>query len=229
MARYAIYYMPHEQSPLSLFGCSVLGYDAVSGTDVPYPDDPVFLEPAALGWTAAPRRYGFHATLKPPFKLAVGCSIEDLMAHLAAFAADQRTFQVDLKLADLDHFIALVPIDAPPALRRLADDCVRDFDRYRAPLSAADRERRHPDRLSPSELENLDRWGYPHVFEDFRFHMTLTGPLETDARVQLEPVLRAMFERVPQTASIDAIALLRQGDDEQDRFVVQARFPFAAA
>jgi putative phosphonate metabolism protein len=227
MARYAIYYMPHEQSPLSRFGCSVLGYDAATGADVPYPEDPLFLEPAALGWTAAPRRYGFHATLKPPFKLAPGCSIEDLTAHLAVFASDQRAFPVDLKLADLQHFIALVPVATPPALQRLADDCVRDFDRYRAPLSPADRERRHPDRLSPSELENLDRWGYPHVFDDFRFHMTLAGPLETEDRVQLEPVLRTMFEQVPQTASVDAIALLRQGDDEQDRFVVQARFPFA--
>ena len=228
MARYAIYYMPHEQSALSRFGCSVLGYDAVSGTDVPYPDDPVFLDPAALGWTAAPRRYGFHATLKPPFKLAAGRSVEDLMAHLAIFSADQRAFSVDLKLADLEHFLALVPVEVPPALRRLADVCVREFDGYRAPLSPADRERRHPDRLSPSELENLDRWGYPHVFDDFRFHMTLTGPLEADDRVRLEPVLRDMFESVPQTAPIDAIALLRQGDDEQDRFIVQARFPFTS-
>ncbi len=217
-ARYAIYYMPHEQSALARFGCSVLGYDAVSGTDIPYPDHPVFLDPAALGWTAAPRRYGFHATLKAPFTLAAGSSADDLMTHLEAFAAGRQAFTIELKLADLKDFLALVPVDPPPALRMLADDCVREFDSYRSPLTPADRERRHPDRLQPRELDNLDRWGYPHVFDDFRFHMTLTGSLETEDRVRLEPILRELFDPVPTAAPIDAVALLRQ-DDAEGRFV----------
>jgi hypothetical protein len=29
--------------------------------------------------------------------------------------------------------------------------------------------------LNQSQVANLDRWGYPYLFADFRFHMTLTG------------------------------------------------------
>ena len=62
-----------------------------------------------------------------------------------------------------------------PALNRFADDVVRDFDHFRAPLSEAEIERRNPDALSAEEFRNLCQWGYPYVFETFRFHMTLTG------------------------------------------------------
>ena len=72
--RYAIYYAPDPASALWLFGSSVLGYDARTGRNVP------LLAPAGISladWemaTTDPRRYGFHATLKAPFRLALGMS-----------------------------------------------------------------------------------------------------------------------------------------------------------
>ncbi len=91
-----------------------------------------------------------------------------------------------------------------------------------------DRERRHPERLTSRELENLDRWGYPFVFEEFRFHMTLTGVLELDEQLRLEPIFRELFDVVPPAVTIDALALFRQ-DEREGRFRLHQRYPFKAA
>ena len=225
MQRFAIYYMPAEHTPLWRFGSSVLGFDAATFADVDYPDHPLFRDPESLGYTAAPRRYGFHATLKAPFRLAEGRDAGALERRLEDFAATQDTFDVTLKLATLRDFVALVPSDPAPRLDRLAEACVREFDAFRAPLTPEDRERRHPERLTPRQLENLDRWGYPFVFDDFRFHMTLTGSLTLDDRIRLGPVLDDLFRAIPPTAVIDAVALFVQ-DEAEGRFRVRARFPF---
>lgn len=227
MKRYAIYYAPQEHSPLWQFGCSVLGFDAASFRDVEYPSHAVFQDPAALAWTAAPRRYGFHATLKAPFHLAEGRTEDALKAKLATFAGDRRSFELPLKLATFENFIALVAAEPSPGIERLADDCVRDFDDFRAPLTAAERERRHPDRLEPAQLEKLDRWGYPFVFEDFRFHMTLTGEIPLEDQIRLGPVLEELFGLVPPSTTIDALSLFVQDGD--GRFRIVGRYPFRAA
>ena len=225
MKRYAIYYMPPEHSPLWQFGSSILGFDAASFMDVDYPDHPLFHDPAALGWTAGPRQYGFNAPLKAPFRLAPGTTAEDLEAHGREFAAARHPFDVELKVATFRDFLALVPVEPSSELDRLGDDCVRAFDAFGAPLTPEDRERRHPERLTARELEQLDRWGYPFVFEDFRFHMTLTGVLDLGEQLRVEPVFRELFELVPPRATIDAVALFRQ-DERNGRFRVQQRFPF---
>ena len=225
MTRYAIYAMPATDTPLWKVGCSVLGYDAATGLDVPFPDHPAFADPLSLAWSAEPRRYGFHATLKAPFTLAEGVGSGDLKAEARAFAAARTPFAVDLTLAPVGHFLALVVPEPPAELGQLAEACVRHFDPFRAPLTPADRERRHPDQLIERQVENLDTWGYPYVFDDFQFHMTLTGSLEPDDRHRIEPVLRDLLASVPLRLTIDRIALFRQ-DDPEGRFVVDEQFPF---
>lgn len=226
MARYAIYTIPPTDSALWRLGSSILGYDAATGLDAPFPDDPIFADPLSLAWSAEPRRYGFHATLKAPFRLAEGRTEAMLAAEMAEFARSRAPFALDLTLAPVGHFLALIANDPPPALQALADDCVRHFDPFREPISAADRERRHPDHLIQRQVENLDTWGYPFVFDDFLFHMTLTGALEPDDRHRLEPVLRSLLQDTPLGVKIDAIALFRQDEDE-GRFLVHDRFAFA--
>lgn len=226
MPRYAIYAMPPNDSPLWQLGSSILGYDADSGLDVAFPDDPLFADPLSLAWSAEPRRYGFHATFKAPFRLAEGRTADALVTDLEGFARNRASVQLDLTLSPVGHFLALTAVDPPSSLRALADDCVRHFDPYREPMSPADRERRHPDALIQRQVDNLDTWGYPFVFDDFQFHMTLTGALEPDDRHKLEPVLRGLLKDVPLTFAIDSFALVRQ-DDPEGRFVIEARFPFA--
>ena len=225
MPRYAIYYAPHAATPLARFGAKLLGYDAATATDVEPFDDPLFLDPANLGWTAGPRRYGFHATLKAPFGLAEERTATELEDGLQAFAAGQAPFDISLTLALVGHFLALVLAEPSPALDELAAACVRRFDLYRTPLTPEDRERRHPERLTVQQAANLDEWGYPFVLDDFQFHMTLTGDLEPRDRARLEPVLRDMLAEVPLTATVDSLVLFRQ-EGPNDRFVLQRRFAF---
>jgi putative phosphonate metabolism protein len=177
-ARYALYFAPLDDRPLWDFGSATLGWDAEAATVAPpEPPAPAF----AAGWaemTEEPRRYGFHATLKAPFALSDGAQVDDLLDAAGEFAATPRAIpQIHLTARIIAGFVALTP-DAPnAALDDLAAACVRDFDRFRAPLTLEDRARRAPQRLTPRQRDYLDRWGYPYVFEEFRFHMTLTGQL----------------------------------------------------
>ncbi|MCL2581729.1 MAG: DUF1045 domain-containing protein [Streptosporangiales bacterium] len=129
--------------------------------------------------TADARRYGFHATLKAPFRLARGRTAAELDAAVARFAAGRAAARIPrLSLACLGAgFYALVPGDDAPGLRALAAETVTAFDAFRAPPTAAETARRHPERLSERQRELLAAWGYPYVLNEFRFHLTLTDPV----------------------------------------------------
>ncbi len=228
MTRYAIYYAPHGGSALARFGASLLGYDATTGAESEPPDHPLFHDPLSLGWTAAPRRYGFHATLKAPFHLAPGRTADELETAIQDFASAQAEVRVTLTLGLMRSFLALVLAEPSPAVDELAAACVRRFDLFRAPLSPEDRERRHPDQLTAAQVEALDEWGYPFVLDNFQFHMTLTGLLESRDRARLEPVLRDMLADVPLATTVDGLCLFRQ-DGANARFVLQRRFGFGRA
>lgn len=207
--RYAIYFTPAKDDPLTRIATRWLGRDPFTGeTSAPPAAAP--LAPAEVAFhTAAARRYGFHATLKAPFALAEGESEASLIDALSAFADScAPTVVPRATLGRLDGFFALVP-DAPcPALDALAADVVTGFERFRAPLSPAEIERRNPDRLDPLQLKNLHRWGYPHVFEAFRFHMTLTGRVAAAERERVERALRAFLGGVlGAPLGIDGLAL----------------------
>jgi hypothetical protein len=70
---------------------------------------------------------------------------------------------------------------------------VREFDGFRAPLTPEDRARRNPSALTPRQCDYLDRFGYPYVMEDFRFHMTLTGRIGADRRPPILTMLQDRF------------------------------------
>ncbi len=182
--RHAIYWRP-DPGPLADFGAAWLGWEPRDGATPPPPPD----APAARdGWTATPRKYGLHGTLKAPFRLAAGTSGAALGAAAAALAADAAPVVLPegLRLARLGGFLALVPAGPAQALGALAARVVADLDRFRAPLTEAERARRHPERLDAAERANLERWGYPHVMEAFRFHITLTGALDPAAAAAAE-------------------------------------------
>jgi 2'-5' RNA ligase len=121
-------------------------------------------------------------------------------------------------VSSISGFIAVVPAEPSPELERLAADCASNFDSFRAPLAAEDRERRNPSKLTQRQRERLDRWGYPYVMEDFRFHMTLTGRLAAEQRESVLTILRNRLSAIDLNAlAIDRIAVFRQ-DDADSRF-----------
>jgi putative phosphonate metabolism protein len=229
VTRYALYYAPAASDPLWAFGSSVLGYDAASGARVAFPDHPALRGAPLEAWTAEPRRYGFHATLKPPFALAPGVDEAELVVAARAFAATRTPFDAGpLRVAPIGAFVALKPGGPAPGLSRLADAAVEAFDRFRAPASAAERARRLQSPLTPSQIVNLDRWGYPYVFADFRFHMTLSGPLHEADRALFSAAACDLYAPCARSLVVDGIALFRQADPSR-AFTILERFAFAKA
>jgi putative phosphonate metabolism protein len=217
--RYAIYYAPAPDSELSRFGAQLLGYDAHSGTDLPFPDSLISSRADWLDITMDPRKYGFHATLKAPMTLADGKTEADLAAACETFAVTARRIPVVEPVVDsIDGFIAVIPAAPSADLVQLAAEVTREFDSFRAPLTPEDRIRRNPAKLTPRQRDYLDRWGYPYVIEEFRFHMTLTGRLDAARREPVLAMLKSQFSELGlRKLAIDRVALFRQ-DDAHSRF-----------
>jgi len=227
-ARFAIYYTPPPASPLARFGAAALGYDGATGETAP---QLVLagIDPAEAARAATePARYGFHATLMAPFELAEGRSGAELAAAIDTFTPGCAAVALGLlKVASIGRFVALVPAGPPDAVARLAADCLGAFNDLRAPLSLHDRERRLASRLTPRQIELLDRWGYPYVLSEFRFHMTLTGPLPPPERERFHAAYTTAFAPLAQEpVTIDALSLVRQ-DDRAARFRVVRRAPLS--
>ncbi|MCA0204266.1 MAG: DUF1045 domain-containing protein [Proteobacteria bacterium] len=218
MKRYALYYAP-PPGPWAETAARWLGRDAVSGEARMQP------HLALAGLTDGARRYGFHATLKAPFRLSEGSSEEDLLAAVEVFAAGIAPFSVEgLRVAELDGFLALVPSGDASAFDAFAAQVVVRFDRFRAPLSAEDRARRRPERLSERQRALLDTYGYPWVMEEFRFHMTLTDRLTPTQSERLLPLAEAEFAPVlPQPFVLGGLSVFAEDAEGQFTEIHRAR------
>ena len=210
--RYAVYYAP-PAGDFADRASAWLGWDAARGQMVTQPG--LGLDAAAI--TTEPRRYGFHGTIKPPFRLAPGRDHAGLGAALADLAANLAPVTLPgLRLKNLDGFLALVPEGDTAPLRDLAAAVVERLDVFRAPLNEAEIARRRPERLSPRQRELLDLWGYPYVMEEFRFHLTLTDRLPPDQADGVADILRAHFAPVlPRPFVIGSLCLCGQVESGQ--------------
>uniref|UniRef100_UPI003BAC74D3 DUF1045 domain-containing protein n=1 Tax=Stappia sp. TaxID=1870903 RepID=UPI003BAC74D3 len=209
--RHALYFTPPADHPLVLAAERWLGR-SVFPRDVPAetiggvtPDERETL-------TADPRRYGFHGTLKAPFRLVPQAMPADLHAALEAFGAERAAAPaVRLRVSSLGGFLALTPAAPAPGLDALAGDVVRRFEPFRAALSDGEIARRNPESLTDAQRENLEKWGYPYVFAAFRFHMTLTGRLNDAEAARLLPILEAHFaEALAEPVDLDRVALFEE-------------------
>ncbi|SBV94489.1 conserved hypothetical protein [uncultured Alphaproteobacteria bacterium] len=168
--RYGIYYAPAEDSAFWRLGSTWLGRDAATGEPLAQPDVPGIRER-----TVAPHRYGLHATLKAPIALADGSREEEFLEAVEAWAARETPFVLPpLEVACLGDFVALRPAGRCPELEATAARCVRDLDRFRRPAGNAELARRRPEALPGRERGYLVAWGYPYVFDAYRFHVTLS-------------------------------------------------------
>jgi putative phosphonate metabolism protein len=226
--RYAIYFMPAPGSDLDRFGAHLLGYDAFSGEERPFPDGMEQLVPDWRELTRDPRKYGFHATLKAPLDLRVGKTEAELLAACETFANTPRPIPVIRPVVNsISEFIAVVPAALSAELNQLAADCVREFDSFRAPLTSENRARRNPSLLTRRQREHLERWGYPYVMEDFRFHMTLTGRLPAERSKTILTILQQRFATLKiTTLAVGRIALFRQNDTDS-RFRIVGHYALA--
>lgn len=222
-ARYAIYWAP-APGPLADWAARWLGWDPVSGTAMPHPVLPGLPRPVD-DITATPRKYGFHGTVKPPFRLAEATdavsldqAARDLCAGLAPVTLRGLT------LHRIGGFVALTPAGDQRALAALAARVVEALDRFRLPPDAAEIARRRPERLSERQREHLARWGYPYVMDEFRFHLTLSGDLPDDESEALVSALAPVVAPLsPRPFVIDSLSLF--GEAADGRFRLINRYP----
>jgi putative phosphonate metabolism protein len=223
--RYAIYAAP--EGALGDFGAAWLGWDAVHGVDPAAPDVGPLPRPRE-GIVATPRKYGFHGTIKPPFRLAEGVAASDLYWAVQSMCLGLAPVATEgLALTRIGGFLALVPVGDTGPLGALAARVVEALDPFRAPPDAAEIARRNPDRLTPRQRELLDRWGYPYVMEEFRFHLTLTGDLPGDEAQAVQAALAPVVDRViPRPFVLDSLALF--GEVPDGRFRLIQRYPLGS-
>lgn len=219
-ARFAIYYLPPEGA-LADFGAGWLGWDCVAGRDSIPPH-----VPGLDDVTMTPRKYGFHGTLKPPFRLADGTDAAGLRQAVAQMAQVCPAAQSDaLTLTALGRFLALTPVGDTSGIARVAATCVEALDAFRAPPGEAELERRRKARLSDRQEALLQRWGYPYVMEEFRFHMTLTGRLSVEEIDHWSDIARAHLPPLPSPFVMDEVALA--GERQDGRFELIQRYALA--
>lgn len=172
--RHAVYYAPPPTHPLWRAGCEWLQRDPAAA-EAPPPQRAHVREP----W-----RYGFHATLKPPMRLAEGRDEASLLEAIERLAQRTPRFEMPaLSVQWLSNFLALrpvLPLSRRHALHRLADDCVAQLDAWRDPPTPEETQRRLKLKLDDEQRDLLQRYGYPHVMGRWRFHMTLTDALPHD-------------------------------------------------
>lgn len=208
--RYGVYVVP--TGDLGAFGAEWLGWDVVTGKQVG--------EPGPL--VATPHKYGFHGTIKAPFRLANGQTAEALTDEATRLCAGLSSVTVPLKVARLGSFIALVPDEDQTDLRTMAMAAMTGLDDFRDPLTEADLTRRRAAGLTPAQDALLLQWGYPYVMDEFRFHLTLTGRVDDP-----DPVRDMLAERLEPLLTeplvINDLALV--GEAEDGRFHQVTRLP----
>jgi len=225
--RVAIYYTPPQDHPLTREAERWLGRSAFNGAtyERDATNDSHFFDPDAL--VEFPRRYGFHATMKAPFRLADGLSLGQAEQALIEFCAGRRPVLLPaLTLERIGPFFALTPRAGTPDLDALAAEVVTYFEPLRAPLDEAELARRRAPGLDAREEKLLARYGYPYVLDRFRFHMTLTGPVEDAMADLVEAELRRIFgSHLHAPLSIDGLALFVELTDGAP-FTIHAYHPF---
>jgi hypothetical protein len=222
--RYAIYWVPREDSALSAFaGPWFANASPAAGERKTYglPAD------LALRATTSPARYGLHATLKAPFRLRGAVTQAELESDLGAFCAKRRQVKGGyLRFAKFQRYLGLVLTGCSAEADWLAAECVTHFDRFRAPLSQEDRERREPAVLTETEAAFFESFGYPHVLSTFEFHVTLAGPLESDDLARVEEALALATASLASTPlRIEDLSLLGEAGHGSG-FSLLRRFPF---
>ncbi|MFC4244245.1 DUF1045 domain-containing protein [Gryllotalpicola reticulitermitis] len=193
---------------------------------------------APAGWSRADvdaitidaRRYGFHATLKAPFRLAEGRTLADLEQAVERFAAAHSVVEVpNLALTRLGAFFAIMPGAPAEPLYSLAAEVVTEFDEFRAPASDQEIARRNPAGMTERRRELFERWGYPYVLDEFRLHFTLTDPIEPERRDEVEAVLAEWFRSsLGRTLPIDCLAIYTECEPGAP-FELHAVYPLGSA
>jgi hypothetical protein len=212
--RFALYYAPQSDSLLSQAATAWLGRDQckLNRTRI----SPAHLDPQRfVELTKQPYHYGFHGTLKPPFRLSDDSTEQQLTEELQVFCTQRYPFRLPaMEVAWIGSFLCLRPAEPSPEMHLLARELVIQFDRFRAPLSAGELAKRRAQWLTKKQDNLLLQYGYPYLMDEFRFHLTLTSFIDsTDERIRVEKEARRHFSRqLLNDIRVEGIALFTERD-----------------
>jgi len=224
--RYAIYYVPEQFSELNKFGSAWIGRDMISGKTIPQKDLGKLTANMIRQMTIKARHYGLHATLKAPFVLKDGVTVDDLDLTVRKVAAQHKELVMPrLALRRLGKFLALRPERPSPELNALADTCVIELERFRRPAPPWEVAQRVAAGLSDHQKDMLERWGYPFTLDEFHFHLTLTDHLDPGLFAVVKAELEKEVRKLPlDNIQVNSICLCRQ-EDRETPFVLLDRYP----
>ncbi len=217
--RMAVYFVPHSCPSLMKAAAQWLGGKEVNIASIPATELDTLLQ--------APNHYGFHATIKPPFRLNNGYALHDVENELAAFVKEVQPFVLPpLELARINNFFCLRLKSKSGALQSLAAETVQRLDHFRRPAEEQELARRRAAGLSERQEQLLLQWGYPYVLDEFRFHLTLTGNMDNER--QAKPIRRELSLRftpvIQESIYFDELCLFVQHGNSA--FTEYKRFPF---
>lgn len=193
--RYAIYYVPEQSDALLQLADDWFGRSTLTGKPTKRPNIPGLSSKKIQSITKTAARYGFHGTLKAPFRLARSATERKFLEAVAALASDLDAARaIKMSLDYSSGFIAIRPSEEDHALRGIGDLCVIALDIFRAPVNTLERMARIQPKLSQEEAQFLLLWGYPYIFNRFRFHMTLTDPILSREKNKIYTILKDYFE-----------------------------------
>ncbi len=226
MLRLAIYYAPPPDSALAAAAAKWLGRDENS-LNYPGHQPPPSISPQRYQEIiAAPFHYGFHGTLKPPFTLKEGASVEQVIDRLAYVSRTQRCFTLpSLAVTFMHNFFCLRPTAHCSQLTKIAAEVVLLFDRFRQPPTAEELAKRRRAELTARQETLLQIWGYPYVMDEFRFHLTLTGKIKDcqDRKILKEELRQRFTTAALETVPFSSLALFIEEDGKP--LCLLERFP----
>ena len=99
---------------------------------------------------------------------------------------------------------------------------ILSLDAFREPLTKEELAIRRSKGLTPSQDKNLIKWGYPYVFSEFRFHMTLTAKIlcSKEKAIIYDAIQRHFSKSLKKRIKIEYACLLHQTNRQAPFFLV---------
>jgi hypothetical protein len=200
--RYAIYFCPASDTALGRLG------DDWLAASMNVPELPGISTERRNALLAKMRRYGWHATIRAPFTPADHVTYDDVRRAVTSVAHACASFELPLHIHRLAGFLALRPCVDGTEPKQLAATCLKALMPLCAPLSKEVLDRRSVG-LDADEVSLLQRYGYPHVLDRYRFHLTLSAPATEPEEQAMRQWWAPRVAELP-PAQVDALSICRE-------------------
>ena len=225
--RVAIYFLPKKNSSLENFGKNLLGRDINKKKKISLTRRQKYFINRGFtyfdelkDYCEEPAKYGFHATLKAPFRLKRNVKTKNFYDVISHIAAQHSRFKIKgLKIVYSKKFTLITSRKPNKLLINLENDLVKHLDTFRAELNKTDIKKRIPDSLTIKQNKYLKEWGYPFVFDQFKFHMTLmnqnNNKLSNKQKLELEKLIYKISNNVIEFNEISLLGENKNGHFEE--------------